>query len=190
MSIFNICCIKLSISALLILLFNNPLYSQTASESTIMLLKYQSGSGGILLSSNNNLFHSASLGECIVGEALNLQYFHKAGFWRGGLLNPTKVENEHGLKIPIAFNLFQNFPNPFNPSTSIKYNLPEPSIVTLEVFNILGQKVIVLVNSESKDEGYHQIIWNSNDSYGSIVASGIYFYRIIFKDLKKMILLK
>ncbi len=104
----------------------------------------------------------------------------------------TSVE-QNKLKIPTEFLISQNYPNPFNPSTAIRYGLPQRSMVTIEVFNSLGQTVKVLA-SGVEDVGYHEVEWNA------YVSSGIYFYRIAavslsdpaksFIDVKKMLLLK
>ncbi|UCE17371.1 MAG: T9SS type A sorting domain-containing protein [Gemmatimonadota bacterium] len=85
------------------------------------------------------------------------------------------------------FSLFPNSPNPFNPETKIEYTLPEVSWVTLTVYNILGQVVKVLVDSEQQ-AGYYEIQWN-----GEGLASGVYFYRLTageFTDTKRMVLMK
>jgi len=73
--------------------------------------------------------------------------------------------------IPKEFVLFQNFPNPFNPSTSIQYALPARSRVVLKIYNLLGEVVAPLVD-EVQDKGYHTVSWQPE------VASGIYFYRL------------
>jgi len=95
--------------------------------------------------------------------------------------------------VPTNYALFQNYPNPFNPTTTIKYSLPSAGMVTLEVFNILGEKVVRLVN-EIEHAGYHEVKWNTTG-----FASGVYFYMIYvnagegnkdFRAVKKMILLK
>jgi len=75
-------------------------------------------------------------------------------------------------KLPSSYCLSQNFPNPFNVSTTIRYNLPEQSYVIIEVYNILGQKVKSLL-SEEQPAGYHTIEWQAGD-----FASGLYFYKI------------
>jgi L-ascorbate metabolism protein UlaG (beta-lactamase superfamily) len=95
--------------------------------------------------------------------------------------------------LPQDFQLFQNFPNPFNPSTTIQYGLPLRSFVRLVVYNILGQVVKELINTEQQ-AGYQSVVWDAN------VASGLYFYRLEatstddpnkrFIDTKKMLLLK
>ncbi|MFA7288174.1 MAG: YCF48-related protein [Melioribacteraceae bacterium] len=102
------------------------------------------------------------------------------------------VSAEKDLEIPNEYKLLQNYPNPFNPSTTIEYQLPKEGNVKLEVYNSLGQLVNVLVNT-SQSTGNHKLVWNGKDSFGSSVASGIYFYRITsgnFSNVNKMILLK
>jgi hypothetical protein len=96
------------------------------------------------------------------------------------------------VAVPIEYAISQNYPNPFNPSTVIKYALPEASHVTLKIYNMLGQEVATLVNSDV-DKGFHSITWNSRTSNGSYAASGVYIYRIVagsFVQTKKMNLLK
>jgi len=89
--------------------------------------------------------------------------------------------------IPQEFSLQQNFPNPFNPTTKINYQLPITNYVELSIYNLLGQKIATLVSEKQKD-GYHQVQWDA-----SRFSSGIYYYRIEageFQDVKKMILLR
>jgi hypothetical protein len=89
--------------------------------------------------------------------------------------------------IPLSFGLGQNFPNPFNPSTTISYSLPKAAFVTLRVFNTLGQEV-ALLTSGPKEPGHYQTKWNASD-----VPSGVYFYRLHageFVATQRMILLK
>lgn len=97
--------------------------------------------------------------------------------------------------VPTSFNLSQNYPNPFNPSTKINYSLPVDSKVTLEVFDITGQKVATLINSEVK-AGYYNVDFAAGN-YG--LSSGVYIYRLsatsltdgkTFVNTKKMMLLK
>lgn len=97
-----------------------------------------------------------------------------------------------GDPIPKTFALRQNSPNPFNPTTRLSYDLAKPGDVQLSVFNVLGQRVIDLVNGY-QEAGSYEVVWNGTDNAGARVASGIYFYRIEtseFSDTKKMLLLK
>jgi hypothetical protein len=89
--------------------------------------------------------------------------------------------------LPTNYTLYQNYPNPFNPSTTIKFGLPKDGMVTLEVYNLIGEKVTTLVNKEMS-AGYHTIDFN-----GSNLSSGIYLYKITseeFTSTKKFVLMK
>jgi hypothetical protein len=94
---------------------------------------------------------------------------------------------------PTEFALLQNFPNPFNPETTIKYNLAEASDVNLRIFNIVGQVVRTLV-AERQSAGRYQVRWSGTDDRGASVSSGIYFYELSaggkFQDVKRLMLLK
>lgn len=88
---------------------------------------------------------------------------------------------------PGSFRLYNNYPNPFNPSTTIKYEIPATGFVSVIIFNMLGQEVAVLVN-ESQQAGIHEVNWNASN-----MPSGVYFYRIKtsgYSDTRKMILVK
>ena len=94
--------------------------------------------------------------------------------------------------IPANYALAQNYPNPFNPSTTIHYELPSAAAVTLEVFDIIGQKVATLVN-ETQSAGKWSVRWDAKNDFGKNVASGIYLYRLSTPNVlltRKMILLK
>ena len=94
--------------------------------------------------------------------------------------------------IPEAFELYHNFPNPFNAVTTIRYDLPVNTQVNITVYDILGRKIIELINGE-EEAGRKQVIWNGNNSNGIPSSSGVYIYRIKttnFNNTKKMILLK
>ena len=102
-------------------------------------------------------------------------------------VHPTVGVEEKPLGIPLATKLEQNFPNPFNPSSTISYGLPHTSFVTLTVYNTLGQQVAQLVN-EQQQAGYHDVVFR-----GDGLASGVYFYRIQageFVSTKRLLLLK
>ncbi|OGC94823.1 MAG: hypothetical protein A2142_05975 [candidate division Zixibacteria bacterium RBG_16_48_11] len=104
-------------------------------------------------------------------------------------------ESKHpqGAVLPTDFALSQNYPNPFNATTLIQFALPRSSQVKLEIFNVLGQKVVTLVDEELQ-AGYKQVTWDGRDQKGNIVSSGIYFYRLRagnqFTEMKKMVLIK
>ncbi|MDE3000880.1 MAG: T9SS type A sorting domain-containing protein [Gemmatimonadota bacterium] len=94
--------------------------------------------------------------------------------------------------LPDRFNLEQNTPNPFNPSTAIEYHLPEAGMVRLAIYNLIGQEVRVLVN-ERMNPGTFTATWDGTDALGRRVASGVYLYRILagsFSATRRMLLLK
>ena len=94
--------------------------------------------------------------------------------------------------VPTEFKLDSNYPNPFNPSTTITYHLPQATRVTLDVYNVTGQRVAQLVAQE-QGAGVHQAVWDGRDASGTPVASGVYLYRIeagSFRQTQKMTLLK
>ena len=100
--------------------------------------------------------------------------------------------DESGVSLPEEYQLLQNYPNPFNPQTEISYNLSEDSPVKLTVYNMLGQKVKVLVD-EYQSAGAKRVTWDGHNENGESVASGIYLYRLEagkFTETKKMSLLK
>jgi len=102
----------------------------------------------------------------------------------------TAVEND-GF-IPEEFNVSQNYPNPFNPSTTINFSIPQQSHVVIKVYDMMGREIKTLLNEE-KSPGSYSAQWNGENSYGTRVATGIYFYRVnagILTQVKKMILLK
>ena len=97
------------------------------------------------------------------------------------------VRNFKGEGIPTVYDLAQNFPNPFNPSTTIRYQIPQDGIVTLKIYDILGSEVATLVN-EQKAAGKYEINFNASN-----FASGVYIYKIqagSFNSSKKLMLLK
>ena len=89
--------------------------------------------------------------------------------------------------------LYQNFPNPFNPTTSISFSIPNDCKVSLSIYNIKGQKVKTLVNEE-REKGFHKLVWDGKDTFGKEVSSGVYMYKLDVdgktKAVKKCLLLK
>ncbi|MDI6778679.1 MAG: T9SS type A sorting domain-containing protein, partial [Bacteroidota bacterium] len=107
----------------------------------------------------------------------------------GGLITGVV---EIDSKVPEKFSVSQNYPNPFNPSTSIRYSLPASSNVKLIVFDITGNKVAELVNSDQAP-GTYEATWNGRNDMGLDVSSGVYFYRLKcgnFTETKKLLLMK
>jgi hypothetical protein len=136
----------------------------------------------ILLSAFGDVTEDAMPEICITdGDSLFLYGF-----------GPTGVEEENEEELASAFVLHQNFPNPFNPQTTIRYYLPQSSNVVLSIYNVMGQKVKTLVNGP-QPAGYHSVTWDGTDKNSVEVASGVYFYRVntdYSEETKKMVLLK
>ncbi len=104
-----------------------------------------------------------------------------------GIDSPTGVVVNKSTALPTEYRLEQNFPNPFNPTTTIRFSLPQTVKATVTIYNILGQKVATLVDG-IVEAGAHNVSWNA-----STVSSGVYFYQVRtdnFTATKKMMLLK
>jgi hypothetical protein len=94
--------------------------------------------------------------------------------------------------VPLVTELSGNYPNPFNPTTAVKFSLNQATNVRIDVYNIKGEKVKTLVNEEL-EAAFHTIVWNGDDAYGRNVGSGVYFYKMRagkYTSTKKMILMK
>ena len=107
------------------------------------------------------------------------------------LINSTTVSVDEKL-LPIQYALHPAYPNPFNPITSLRYDLPEQAQVTLTVYNMLGREVAQLVNT-TQEPGFKSVQWNATDTYGKPVSAGVYLYQIRageFVQTRKMVLLK
>ena len=112
-------------------------------------------------------------------------YFYDLGV----TINPTAINDNATIN---NFVLQQNFPNPFNPSTTIKYSLPKSSNVEVQIFNSIGQRIKTLVN-QFQNNGDHTLQWDGNNDSGQKAASGTYIYQINVDgrlQTKKMMLLK
>jgi len=120
------------------------------------------------------------------GGLVDYTHYRSGSCWR------PQAKLAFAENLPKEFSLSQNYPNPFNPTTVIRYALPENQYVSLKVYNLLGQIVTTLVNSQ-KAPGYYQVLWNGKNSSGQDVASGVYFYRIktgSFVKARKLVLLR
>jgi hypothetical protein len=94
--------------------------------------------------------------------------------------------------MPIKYALHQNYPNPFNPTTTLRYDLPETGLVKINIYDMLGKHIKILIN-QTQDAGYKSVIWDATNDYGKPVSAGIYLYQIQageYMQTKKMVLLK
>ncbi len=112
-----------------------------------------------------------------------------------GVVGPATPVEEGPQPVPEQYALMQNFPNPFNPSTTIRYSVPQNAHVTLSIFNTLGQQVSLLQQGE-QEKGYHEVRFD-----GKGLSSGVYYYRMVavdhsgrpgesFVETRKLILVK
>jgi len=104
----------------------------------------------------------------------------------------TGPDANPGEVTPLVTSLKGNYPNPFNPETTISYTVKDNSPVSIDIFNVKGQKVRRLVN-EVKNAGNHTVIWNGTDDNGRAVSSGVYYFKMNagkFSSTKKMIMMK
>jgi len=101
----------------------------------------------------------------------------------------------HQMKIkaiPDEYALHHNYPNPFNPTTTILYDVPQEGHVSMVIYDLMGREITKLMNGRM-DAGYYSMQWNGKNSFGSMVSAGVYFYQIQvngFVQTKKMLLLK
>jgi flagellar hook assembly protein FlgD len=93
---------------------------------------------------------------------------------------------------PDNFLLYPNFPNPFNPTTTLRYDLPQNSFVNITIYDLNGREVKKLVRSEQVS-GNHSLTWNGTNDQGKLLSAGVYLYQIQsgeFVQTKKMVLMK
>ncbi|MFN0157698.1 MAG: carbohydrate-binding protein [Bacteroidota bacterium] len=115
----------------------------------------------------------------------------------GGSAGSPEMESEENPDSPVEYSLNDNYPNPFNPSTTILYSIPEDARVSIGVYDILGRLVIQLTD-DHQPMGTYRVTWNGTNDGGQAVASGIYFYKMdargssgkTYSNLKKMVLTK
>jgi hypothetical protein len=115
-------------------------------------------------------------------------------------LTGTTVVGVENLFTPDDYKLSQNYPNPFNPSTKINFSIPKSSILSLTIYDLNGKEISKLIDNKVTAAGSSSIEWNGKDLRGSVVSSGLYFYRldsrniedgkIAFTQVKSMILMK
>ncbi|MBN1999417.1 T9SS type A sorting domain-containing protein [candidate division KSB1 bacterium] len=122
----------------------------------------------------------------------NNQYFYrlkqidKDGSYKYSIICSTSGNG------PQIFILSQNFPNPFNSSTTIEYKVPKNCNVNIQIYNLVGQKIKTLVNTQ-KEKGEYKIYWDGTDDLGENISTGVYFYKInsgAFHNVKKLLLIR
>lgn len=164
--------------------------------------RYVIGSGGVIGATSANNRHHATVGQTFVGGMQGTNNIVLSGFWLAGG-SPVGIQSEEPVAMPTEFKLHQNYPNPFNPETTIAYDLPGVFLVTVEIFNTVGQR-IRLVSSHVQGPGQAIATWDGRNDQGQAMVSGMYFYQVTasavenkesdqqiqFQETKKMLLVK
>ncbi len=107
-------------------------------------------------------------------------------------IDGSKLNVNEGDIVPESYALYANYPNPFNPITTISYDLSEQAQVTLGIYDLLGKQIKTLVN-QSQDAGNKIAVWDGTNNLGRQVSAGVYLYQIQageFTQTRKMLLLK
>ena len=150
-----------------------------AQNAVLSWSSFSSASGVV---SSGNTMVAGSGGETFTGVSSNGNVMLASGFIAGLAGQSFVTSVQEGTTLPAAFELYQNYPNPFNPSTTIRYDVALHSRVTIAIYNLLGQRISLLVNEE-KSPGRYTAIWNGKSDEGGHVATGVYFYRIHTESL-------
>lgn len=173
-----------------------------SEQANYMIGRYVIGSGGVIGAASASQRHHATIGQTFVGGMQGTNHILHSGFWLPGG-GPVGIQYEEPVAIPTEFKLHQNYPNPFNPETIIAYDLPGTFLVTVEIFNTVGQR-IRLVSSHVQGPGQATAIWDGRNDQGQAMVSGMYFYQVTasavenkesnqqiqFQETKKMLFVK
>ncbi|MBI5019933.1 MAG: T9SS type A sorting domain-containing protein [Ignavibacteriales bacterium] len=138
------------------------------------------------LKSGNTMVKSV-VGQNFVGTTQQSNTQIISGFLADTLFRNTVLDGKNQEQLPASYSLWQNYPNPFNPTTTIHFELPKESHVNLKVYNMLGQEVLMVLD-EQKDARRYDLRID-----GTLLASGVFFYRLVAGDYvstKKLLLLK
>ncbi len=147
---------------------------QRTEAQTVVRHSVVSNGGNV--TSNSQFRIAGTVGQPVIGIAKNGTNHLASGFWSLPINLITSVEEIPSAVVPKEFRLEQNFPNPFNPSTTIQFALPGQAEVTIKLYDLLGREVATLVNEEYQP-GEYKLLFEAGE-----LASGVYFYRIQAKD--------
>jgi hypothetical protein len=139
---------------------------------------------GFANSTGSNTLLKSAVGQSFVGSSKIAGMEVLSGFFADTLFRSKLVSVSDANEMPTVY---ENYPNPFNPTTVIKYDLPNSQRVVLKIFNILGQETATLID-EVQEAGFKSVEWSANN-----VSSGVYFYKLTagdFVEIKKMLLVR
>ncbi|MGM0484424.1 MAG: FlgD immunoglobulin-like domain containing protein [Candidatus Krumholzibacteriota bacterium] len=166
---------------------SNAVFDESAVRLEWSLTDVDEGVSFIIMRSNYPEERFTRL--AVVDADGELEYSYDDRSWKSGSTyhyrvyledeeNQTLLFNSGPVAVPVSMlSLYQNEPNPFNPSTRIKYNLPERTRVALNIYDVSGRMVKSLVD-KVQDKGLHSVVWNGRDNAGRAVSSGVYFYTL------------
>jgi hypothetical protein len=135
-------------------------------------------SGGTMESSSSGYRMSASVGQIAVDLLVGSTHQVHSGFWNAWLFEAVGGQRYCSLGLPTTYQLSQNFPNPCGSKTTIPYALPTPSRVSVEIYDLRGQRVRQIVH-EAKEAGYYAVTWDGRNDAGRRAGSGTYICRMI-----------
>ncbi len=156
-------------------------------EEDLQTLTYRYGSNAYfeLLRQQPHLGRYLALGTAVV---------LRSGDEQIRITQTTTIVEEEVEALPRTASLKQNVPNPFNPTTTIHYEVMDsPALVSLAIYDIAGQRVRQLVRARRRNQGQHEVVWNGRDEEGDLVANGVYLYQLRageFREVRKMMLVK
>ena len=180
--------------SLILLVLTFGLFLPERAKAQLRVPQSVLANGGTELTGSANSI-VGTVGQPLIGAVSGSAHNLNGGFWytqaSAMIVSITSPGTGVGIQ-PEEYALYNNYPNPFNPSTVIKYALPEASGVSLLIYNINGQEVMRWDESDVSP-GYYEKMWNGTTQAGVPVSSGMYIYRIIagdFVQTRKMLLLK
>ena len=144
-----------------------------ASTARAYELRSSTLDGGGRTSSGGQFSLTGTIGQPDVGTAAGGAFDLHGGFWASDRI-PTSLEQEAQLLLPTVYRLYPNSPNPFNPVTVIRFDLPSPGRTEVRIFDLRGRLVRVLVD-EPLPAGRHVVTWDGRDHNALEVSSGVYF---------------
>jgi hypothetical protein len=154
------------------------------AQSTV---PWSGNSTGFGISYSTTSTVKSAVGQGFVGTVVGSASIVESGFLADTLMRGTVVRVADNLSVPTEYALRQNFPNPFNPSTTIVFELPAKTMVRLTAYDLLGREIATLVD-EDKTAGVYEVLFDA-----SRMASGVYFYRLEaggYCATKRMVILK
>jgi hypothetical protein len=163
-----------------------------STSSAYQIRQSSLNQGGAVWLPRSNLRLCSSVGQYLAGKQTGASISMDVGFWNPWVTWAVPVEEDEDSWFPPDFKLRQNHPNPFNAATLIQYTLPRASQVRVQIYNLLGQKIRLLVD-EKQESGSREARWDGTNDGRVEVGSGIYFCRIEAGDFvgcMKMTLIK